>query len=177
MSNTTTTIGKWMIWGSWFIFLALLTLFFDDQLAKLINPNQNVTQNDLNNGVKEVILKRNKAGHYVSSGFINEQPVVFLVDTGASDVAIPSIVADTLQLKKGHRMAYQTANGTAFGYRTKLNRIRIGNIELKNIRGGITPGLNINQNHILLGMTFLKHLEFTQRGNTLTLRQYPNDNG
>ena len=48
-----------------------------------------------------------------------------------------------------------------------------GDISLQNVRATINPGYKSNQ--ILLGMSFLKHLEFSQRGDTLTLRQYPDD--
>ena len=54
---------------------------------------------------------------------------------------------------------------------TRLDSISIGDIEIRDIRATINP--NTDDDDILLGMTFLKHLEFTQRGNTLTLRQYP----
>ena len=47
----------------------------------------------------------------------------------------------------------------------------VGDIELRNVQAGIAPGLLMDE--ILLGMSFLKHIDFTQRGDTLILRQYP----
>ena len=47
----------------------------------------------------------------------------------------------------------------------------MGEIELRDVQAGIAPGLLMEE--ILLGMSFLKHIEFTQRGDTLILRQYP----
>ena len=47
----------------------------------------------------------------------------------------------------------------------------MGDIALQDVPAAIAPGLADGQ--ILLGMSFLKHIEFTQRGNTLILRQYP----
>ena len=47
----------------------------------------------------------------------------------------------------------------------------MGDIELRDVQAGIAPGMGIEE--VLLGMSFLKHIEFTQRGNTLILRQYP----
>jgi aspartyl protease family protein len=93
-----------------------------------------------------------------------------MLDTGASDVAIPEDIAREIGLKRGRAMIYQTANGPATVYATRLNEISLGDIHLKNIRATINP--NYQSNDILLGMSFLKHLEFTQRGDQLTLRQY-----
>ena len=162
-----------MIWLSWLIVLVFLTIFFNHQLEKRANPNQHIDSAIDTNGIAEIVLKRNPAGHYVASGFINNQPVVFLLDTGATDVSIPASVAKRIGLKKGAPLVYQTANGNIRGYFTWLDSISLGDIELKNIRGGINPSMH--SEYILLGMTFLKKLEFTQRGNTLILRQYPDE--
>lgn len=173
MSSDSHRIGRWMIWGAWFVFLGMLTVFFNNMLEKQNNPNQYVMGSVTDSGVKEVVLTRNRNGHYLSAGFINGHAVVFLLDTGASDVAIPVDVAQRIGLQGRQPIRYQTANGTVTGLLTSLDSISVGNIELNNIRGGINPSMK--DQHILLGMTFLKHLEFTQRGNQLILRQYPKD--
>ena len=56
-------------------------------------------------------------------------------------------------------------------YQTRLNEVGIGDIRLHGVDAAIAPGLQMRE--VLLGMSFLKHIEFTQRGNILTLRQYP----
>jgi aspartyl protease family protein len=162
-----------MIWAAWFLLIGMLTWFFNGVLEKQVNPNQNVLGSVTTEGVREVVLTRNRHGHYLSAGFINGHPVVFLLDTGASDVAIPANVAQRIGLTGSHPIRYQTANGPVTGFLTSLDSITLGNIELNNIRGGINPSMK--DQHILLGMSFLKHLEFTQRGNQLILRQYPGD--
>ncbi len=169
MTDTSSKIARWMIWGGWFIFLALLTLFFNDEIERLQNPNRDVTtdaQAD-DNGVR---LTRNRAGHYVAGGLINGEKVFFIVDTGASDVSVPASIAQKLNLQRGPPVRYTTANGTVIGYRTMLDSVQLGNITLRNVRGGINPGMK--GNYILLGMSFLKQLEFTQRGNELILKIY-----
>ncbi|MFN2327738.1 MAG: TIGR02281 family clan AA aspartic protease, partial [Chromatocurvus sp.] len=72
---------------------------------------------------------------------------------------------------RGRPFTTRTANGNTTSYATRLASVSIGNIELNNVEAGITPGLQMGE--ILLGMSFLRHVEFTQRGSTLTLRQYP----
>lgn len=160
-----------MVAAMWIVLLWLLTMFFTRWYEQEYNPNQSVAHVLTEDGVREVILERNRKGHYVTSGFINNQPVTFMLDTGATDISIPAGLADQLGLQRGALIYFQTANGPAAGYSTRLDSVAIGNIELRNVRASINP--NVKDLDILLGMTFLKHLEFTQRGNTLTLRQYP----
>jgi aspartyl protease family protein len=164
-------MGVWMVIAMWLIVLWLLASFFANWFEKEHNPNQNFANSITSTGVKEVMLQRNRRGHYVTSGLINDRQVVFMLDTGATDISIPQHLADELGLKKGPRIVYQTAAGKSWGYSTVLDSVAIGNIELNNVRASINP--NVSDLDILLGMTFLKHLEFTQRGDTLTLRQYP----
>lgn len=155
---------------AWLAFGGLLVFYFQDLLDEQHNPNQQTSTSYAQEGVREVSLQRNKYGHYVTAGKINGQEVVFMLDTGATGVAIPAAVAAKLKIKRGQRYMTQTANGTAAAYATRLDRVSVGDIELTNIAAGISPGLQSKE--ILLGMSFLKQIEFTQRGDTLILRQY-----
>ena len=155
---------------AWVVFLGIGGFYFSDLLERQLNPNQTLQTHYTQDGVREVILQRNKFGHYVTSGEINGQPVTFLLDTGATGVAIPESTAKRLGLQRGRAYQSQTANGIAIGYATLLDLVAVGDIELQGVRAGIAPGLQDGQ--VLLGMTFLKHIEFTQRGDTLILRQY-----
>ena len=161
-------IGKIMVGAMWLLLLGLLTLFFNDFLEQQYNPNQQIASVQ-RNGQQELELQRNKYGHYVASGMINQQPVVFMLDTGATDISIPLKVAKRLGLQPGRAVTYQTANGPALNYATQLDSVSLGDITLYNLPASINP--NVNQDDVLLGMSFLKHLEFSQKGNTLTLRQ------
>jgi aspartyl protease family protein len=93
-----------------------------------------------------------------------------MLDTGATGVAIPEAIARKLDIPRGRPYRTQTANGISTSYAASLDSVAVGEIELRDVQAGIAPGLAMNQ--ILLGMTFLKHIEFTQRGDTLILRQY-----
>lgn len=163
-------LGIGMTVAMWLVLLGLLTMFFQNRSDRQHNPNQSLQTRIGTDGVRELVLTRNRAGHYVASGAINGEPVVFMLDTGATDIAIPGPVAKRLRLKQGQAMLYQTANGRVKVYATMLDDVALGEISLQGVRASINPGMR--QKEVLLGMSFLKHLEFTQRGKTLTLRQY-----
>jgi aspartyl protease family protein len=161
-------LGKWMITAAWLLLLVLLTWFFNHQLDRQRNPNRQVLTATSAEGLPEVKLKRNRFGHYVASGWINGQPVEFMLDTGASDVSIPLPVAERLGLEKGPPVFYQTANGTIRAWQTTLDEIRLGDLRVGPVRASINP--KFTGEGILLGMSFLKELDFSQQGNTLTLK-------
>ena len=157
-----------MIVIAWLVFLAMLFFIFEDTLLQRTNPNQDIVTS-VSGYQKEVILQRNVYGHYVSSGTINDQKVVFLLDTGASDIAIPETVAEGLGLSKGHAIVIKTANGNAKAYRTRLENVAIGDIRLYDLNAIILT--NMPGQEVLLGMNFLKHFEMIQKGRSLTIRQ------
>lgn len=168
--DSTRKLGAGMVVAMWVVLLALLTAYFSHWDQRQYNPNQTIHSSVSSDGGREVVLKRNRYGHYVATGAINNVPVVFMLDTGASDISVPQAVADQLGLERGPVVYYQTANGKAKAYSTRLDSVSLGDISLQSVRAHINP--NFHSEEILLGMTFLKHLEFTQQGETLTLRQY-----
>ena len=159
-----------MVIAAWIILLVLLTVFFNDRLDKQNNPNRQLATVTTGDN-PEVRLQRNRHGHYVASGSINGQAVEFILDTGATDVSIPASIAYKLGLKRGRAMTYQTANGVITAWQTTVDTIQLGALQLGPIRASINP--RDSSGAVLLGMSFLKHLDFSQRGNTLTLK-YPN---
>lgn len=163
------SIARYMIIVMWIIFLLLLYYGFEKVLEQQYNPNQNINSSVSDDANPAVTLKRNKYGHYVASGMINNHPVVFMLDTGASDISVPANIAREIGLKKGPSQTYQTANGPIIGYLTRLDSVSLGPITLHDLRASVNP--NEQGDAILLGMSFLKRLEFTQRGDILTLRK------
>ena len=164
-------VGQVMLVLSFAVGLLVLTFGFDGWLDNQTNPNRRPQSSETSTGVREVVLERNRQGHYVSSGQINGVPVTFLLDTGATDVAVPAAIASRAGLEKGLRSRAATANGVISVYSTRINELKIGNITLHDVHASITPG--IGGDIILLGMSALQRVEFTQRGSTLTLRQLP----
>ncbi len=153
---------------AWILFLAMMFGIFDYLVTQRNNPNQNIVTT-MDGYQKEIALQRNVFGHYVSNGSINGNSVVFLLDTGASDIAIPEAVADEIGLEKGRDIYVKTANGNTRAYRTRLQSVAIGDIVLYDLNATILT--NMTGREILLGMNFLKHLEITQKGQMLTIRQ------
>lgn len=164
----TNRIGGWMTFVAWVVFIAFLGFSFNHFIQKQNNPNQSVSTTYVA-GSKEVTLIRNKHGHYVANGKINGQSVVFLLDTGATDIALSARLAKKLHLKQGHPFKVSTANGIAKAHRTRIETVSLGEIQLHNVPATILSKGPDNQ--VLLGMAFLKHVEFVQKGNRLTIRQ------
>jgi aspartyl protease family protein len=115
------------------------------------------------------VLQRNRAGHYLADGHINGRPVRFLLDTGATHVALSADLARQLDLELGASSLSRTANGLVKTRSARLQRVDVSGIELYDIRASVLP--NMVGDEVLLGMSFLKHLQLIQSGDQLLLRQ------
>lgn len=162
-------LGRGMTVFGWIVVLGILSVYFSRYLDQQNNPNKTLstTQTD---DYKQVPLQRNRYGHYVANGMINSTEVVFIVDTGATDISIPEKIAQKLRLKSGIKIPVHTANGQVDVYATTLDSVSLGEIELHNIRANINPYMEGEE--VLLGMSFLRHLDFSQQGEQLLIRQY-----
>lgn len=122
-------------------------------------------------GSGEVVLKRDRAGHFSAGGAINGHPVRFLIDTGATQIAVSTQLAERLGLKRGLPIQLMTAAGPARGHMTRLQSVTLASFELRDAAAIIADGLDPNT--VLLGMNFLRQLEMVQRGDQLILRSAP----
>lgn len=161
-------IGLGMTLAAWGLFMLLLFWLFSGYFEQLHNPNSQLVSRVDSSGNPEVRLIQNRAGHYVATGAINDVPVVFLVDTGATDVAVSEKMAERIGLKKGFRVTLNTANGTAYGWSTLIRKVSLGDIEMSAVPATIMPDLG---REALLGMSFLKRLTLAQKGEELLIRQ------
>lgn len=101
-------------------------------------------------------IAKGENGHYWVAGSVNGHPIQFLVDTGATSVALTGAQADQLGIDyraTGREIRVSTANGVARGWRIKLNSVKVGTIEVRGVEGAVmdvgTGG------EALLGMSFL----------------------
>lgn len=118
--------------------------------------------------VAGIALVADRRGHYLVTGLVNGRDVDFLVDTGASDVAIPAALAEELGLRAGRTVEVQTANGRARARTTTIDRLALGPLERRDVAATIVPGMGGRT--ALLGMSFLRHYELVQRDGRLVIR-------
>lgn len=159
--------GRWMIIAAWVLLLAMLTLLFSQWLERQNNPNRQLSVTTNLQGESSVVLKRNRAGHYVAPGKINGVDVVYLLDTGATLVAVSSSLAEKAGLQPGAPSQSRTANGVVMSWLTEIDRLQLGPITMQNVKASILP--NMPAHEVLLGMSFLKHLKLQQQGDELEI--------
>ncbi|HEY2335841.1 MAG TPA: TIGR02281 family clan AA aspartic protease [Burkholderiales bacterium] len=120
------------------------------------------------NSGQTVTLAADPRGHFLTEGSINGMPMRFLVDTGATTIALPASDAVRLGIdyRKGKQGISRTAGGMVPFYVVTLDRVRLGDLELTNVEAAvIEQGLDI----ALLGMSFLNRVDIRQEGRTMTL--------
>lgn len=153
-----------MIAVGWALLLGVLFWFFTDWNEREANPNRNMKAS----ASAEIVLARSRDGHYYADGEINGRRVRFLLDTGATQIALPRALANELGLKLGPAITMQTAAGPANGYPVRLASVHMGGIEIADLGAVVAEGMS--NDTVLLGMNFLRRLEMTQRGDQMTLR-------
>lgn len=119
---------------------------------------------------KRVVLMADSRGHFVNSGTINGRVMQYMVDTGASTVAIGRADADRMGLnyKNGQPVRMSTANGVAQGWRMKLDSVRVGDVEVFGVEAVITPQ---PMPYVLLGNSFLTEFQMTRTNDQMVLEK------
>ena len=121
---------------------------------------------------QSVQIMRNSHGMYTTVGSINGLPVAFLVDTGATQVAMNAAAARRLGIDYrvvGVPAAVTTASSIERAWAVTLDSVKVGNILLKNVAGVVLEGSQPSK--VLLGMSYLGRLEITNDGRLMTLRK------
>lgn len=119
-------------------------------------------------GTREVVIPSGPGGHFVVAGAIEGRPVRFMVDTGATLVALSEQEADRLGLawRGGQAGQSQTAGGVVATHVVVLRSLRVGDVELANVTASVLatpmPG-------ILLGNSALERFSMQREGGTMRL--------
>ena len=123
-------------------------------------------------GGTQIVLSAADGGHFVTAGSINGKAVQFMVDTGATTIAISAVEADRIGLKykDGEHLTGNTANGTVNGYRTSLGVVRVGDVQVYNVEAAVLP---MPMPHVLLGNSFLNRFQMKRDNERMTLDKKP----
>ncbi len=119
-------------------------------------------------GGDHISLTADSRGHFLTLGSINNRPVKFMVDTGASTVALGRAEADRLNLdyKSGTVVRMGTANGVTEGWRIKLHSVRVGDVTAYDVEAIITP---MSMPVVLLGNSFLNRFNMRRDADQMIL--------
>ncbi len=150
-------------YGSTFSLVAILVIsvyFYEPNTYIPTLTAQQPRTSVTDEGNIQVSVQQDRQGHYVFQGEINGKKVVFLLDTGATNVAVPVDVAQYLRLPMGESYYSNTANGKSLSYASQSKKVKVGGIELMDIETSIATGMKGDE--ILLGMSFLKNLSIRQ---------------
>ena len=118
-------------------------------------------------GQNEIVVPVARDGHYYLDGSVNNVPVRFMVDTGASYVSVGAGFAQEAGLRDGIRASFNTANGTVEGRIVKNQIVRVDAMEIAGLSIAVMPE---QRGDALLGQNFLRHFEVIQSAGALRLR-------
>jgi len=117
-----------------------------------------------------IVLPAGSGGHFTTLGAINGRSVTFLLDTGATTVALSAADAIRIGLdyKKGAPIQISTANGVAAGYRLKLNSVRVGDVEVYEVDAVVSEQ---PMPFVLLGNSFINRFSMQREGDQMVLQK------
>ncbi|MFT3822202.1 MAG: retropepsin-like aspartic protease [Rubrivivax sp.] len=121
-------------------------------------------------GGREIVLVAGPGGHFITGGAINGQAVSFLVDTGATTIALSQAEATRigLDLRNGRRGLSSTANGVVPVVGVTLNTVRVGEVEVANVPAAVIPA---PMPHVLLGNSFLTRFNMRRENDVMRLER------
>ena len=121
-------------------------------------------------GANKIVMQAGTGGHFMPAGQINGKPVQFLVDTGATAIALSMADAERIGLKyqEGRPIQANTANGVSRGWAVKLRSVKIGDVEVFDVDAAVLPQ---PMQHVLLGNTFLTRFSMRREADQMTLER------
>ena len=143
-----------------------------DGITKVYQPGGAISLNYARPEHHEEKIYADDRGMFHSVGTINGRTVRFLVDTGATTVAMNKSQARQLGVDyrmKGERIVVSTASENVKGYRVRLKSVSLGRIKQKDVEAMVIDG--DHPGPILLGMSFLGNLKVEKSGGVMSIRQ------
>lgn len=121
-------------------------------------------------GGNRIVLPADSRGHFMTQGAINGRPVTFMLDTGATTVALSAADAQRIGLdySKGQRVQMSTANGVAMGYRLRLQSVRVGDVEVYDIDAIVSQQ---PMPFVLLGNSFINRFSMRRDADQMVLEK------
>jgi aspartyl protease family protein len=140
------------------------TLHLGDAPARLVGDAVGRTQGT------QIVLAAGSGGHFFAAGAINGRAVRFVVDTGATSIAISQVEAERLGLdwRSGQRGMAATAGGAVVAHALNLNSVRIGDVEVFNVAAVVIPA---DMPAILLGNSFLGRFSMHRDSDVMRLEK------
>lgn len=137
-----------------------------------VDLGQGVSSQGAREAAGRLVLQADEGGHFLSGGSINGRSTRFMVDTGATLIALSQAEADRLGIafREGVRAVANTANGEVPVHRVMLQSVRVGNVEVPMLEAVVMPAA---MPHILLGNNFLERFNLQREGRTMTLQRRP----
>ncbi|KTC71713.1 aspartyl protease [Legionella birminghamensis] len=153
--------GRRMFIITWILFFGLLFVFF--------YFHGQSGEGSFESHPGKVIITADEQGHYRIDGTIDDKPVHFIVDTGATLLAIPERVARDLNLSGRYPITMQIAKGTVEGSLTRVSKLSFGNFTLYDVKAVIILGSE--EDTLLMGMNVLSHFSLTQTNKKLVIEK------
>ena len=161
----TAQLGALAIAAVWLAVAGVLYLVFDR-----IEHNRQASLKPYALDSGDLVIPRQRDGHFHVEGEVNRQPVRFLVDTGASHVSVSQTLATQAGLPAGQSITLHTANGPRQGQLVRSVPVRVGNLVLNDT--SVAVGLSgLEPQQALLGQAFLRHFDVEIRRDEMVLRQ------
>ncbi|MDR7148267.1 aspartyl protease family protein [Hydrogenophaga palleronii] len=121
-------------------------------------------------GGQRIVLTADASGHFLPQGQINGRSVQFMVDTGATLIAISESEARRLNLnfETGRPVRISTANGTVNAYQIQLSSVRVGDVQVYDVAAVVAPQ---PMPFVLLGNSFLTRFQMQRQNDQMTLEK------
>ena len=157
---------KWHAhWPAGVLALVGVVFFAADRLTRTPTVVHAVTD-----GRQEITIPAARDGHYYLEGAINGVALTFMIDTGATYVAVGEAFARKARLPDGITGYFSTANGTVEGKIVKDQVVEAEDFKVSGLSVAVTP---LGGKKGLLGQNFLRRFEVSQSAGVMRLRQAP----